>query len=146
MYKKQEHNYPIASWNLISENDININSSHFYVKHVMSTDIFLVKKEDSLQLVKNIMAWKKIRHMPVVDEHNKIVGLITNTDVQDLSNHAIEKGISVEDVMIKNLITISQYESLEAAKNLMQSNQINCLPVVENGSLIGLITSKDFLN
>ena len=146
MYKKQEHNYPIASWNLISENDININSSHFCVKHVMSTDIFLVKKEDSLQLVKNIMAWKKIRHMPVVDEHNKIVGLITNTDVQDLSNHAIEKGISVEDVMIKNLITISQYESLEAAKNLMQSNQINCLPVVENGSLIGLITSKDFLN
>jgi len=92
------------------------------------------------------MAWKKIRHMPVVDEQNKIVGLITNTDVQDLSKHAIEKGISVEDVMIKNLITISQYESLEAAKNLIQSNQINCLPVVENGSLIGLITSKYFLN
>jgi CBS domain-containing protein len=146
LFEKQENNYPVGSWNLLNESDITVDKSNYFVKHVMSTDIFSVHKDDSLKLVKNIMIWKKIRHMPVIDETKKIIGLITNTDIKEFSNQAIENGISVEDVMTKDLITISQYESVETAKTLMISNLINCLPVVEKGKLIGLITSKDFFN
>ncbi|MCX7551281.1 CBS domain-containing protein [Xanthomarina sp. F2636L] len=146
LYEKQEHNYPIGSWNMIKENEIELDRSTFFVKHTMSTDIFSVHKDDSLQLVKNMMTWKKIRHMPVIDETKKLVGLITDTDVKELSKLIIDKGISVEEVMTKDLITISQYDALETAKILMKSHQINCLPVLEKGKLVGLITSKDFIN
>jgi CBS domain-containing protein len=146
LYEKQEHNYPVGSWSLLNESDVIVDKNSYFVKHVMSTDIFSVTREDSLKLVKSIMTWKKIRHMPVIDETKKIIGLITDTDIKGLSNQAIEAGISVEEVMTKDLITISQYESVEAAKALMISNLINCLPVVEKGKLVGLITSKDFFN
>lgn len=144
LYEKQELNYPIGSWSNINTNEISENKEKHVVKHAMSTDIFSVVKEDSLQLVVNIMKWKKIRHMPVIDGDKKLVGLISNTDVKELTNYYLGKGVAVEDIMTKKLITIGQYEPLETAKILMISNQINCLPVVEKGKLIGLLTSKDF--
>ena len=146
LYEKQELNYPIGSWSMINKNEIPDNKENHVVKHAMSTDIFSVFKDDSLQLVVNIMKWKKIRHMPVIDGDKHIIGLITTTDVKGLSNHYIDKGVSVEDIMTKELITIGQYETLETAKILMITNQINCLPVIEKGKLIGLLTSKDFLD
>ena len=146
LYEKQEYNYPIGSWNALNENDIEVDTNSYVVKHVMSTDIFSVHKNDSLKLVVNIMRWKNIRHMPVIDTSKKIIGLVTHTDVKGLSKQAIDNGISVEEVMTKDLITITQYESVETAKVLMITNLINCLPVVEKGKLIGLITSKDFFN
>ena len=146
LYEKQELNYPIGSWSMINKNEIPDNKENHVVKHAMSTDIFSVFKDDSLQLVVNIMKWKKIRHMPVIDGDKLIIGLITTTDVKGLSNHYIDKGVSVEDIMTKELITIGQYETLETAKILMITNQINCLPVIEKGKLIGLLTSKDFLD
>ncbi|MCX7548779.1 CBS domain-containing protein [Xanthomarina sp. F1114] len=146
LYEKQELNYPVGSWNLIKENEVEVDTSTYFVKHAMSTDIFSVHKDDSLKLVKKMMTWKNIRHMPVIDEGKKLIGLITNTDIKGFSKLSIDKGVSVEEVMIKDLLTISQYESLETAKELMLNNMINCLPVVEDGKLIGLITSKDFFN
>ena len=145
LYEKQEHNYPVGSWSMININDIENKKENHVVKHAMSTDIFSVVKEDSLQLVVNIMKWKNIRHMPVIDGDKHLIGLITTTDINDFSKHFIDKGISVDDIMTKDIITIGQYETLETAKTLMISNLINCLPVIEKGKLIGLITSKDVL-
>jgi len=145
LYEKQEHNYPVGSWSMININDIENQKENHVVKHAMSTDIFSVVKEDSLQLVVNIMKWKSIRHMPVIDSDKHLIGLITTTDINDFSKHFIDKGISVDDIMTKDIITIGQHETLETAKTLMISNLINCLPVIEKGKLIGLITSKDVL-
>ncbi|TYA52176.1 CBS domain-containing protein [Formosa maritima] len=146
LYDKQELNYPVGSWSMINKSEILEQNERHVVKHAMSTDIFSVVKEDSLQLVVNIMKWKKIRHMPVIDGNKKLVGLITTTDIKELSYYYLGKGVAVEDIMTKKIITIGQYEPLETAKNLMIKNQINCLPVVEKGKLIGLLTSKDFLD
>jgi len=49
----------------------------------------------------------------------------------------------IKDVMTKNVITISQEAPLEDAKKLMISKQFNCLPVVRNNELLGIITTKD---
>ena len=55
-----------------------------------------------------------------------------------------ELHLRVKDVMTKALITISQEASLEDAKNLMKTYDINCLPVVRNKELLGILTSSDF--
>jgi CBS domain-containing protein len=87
------------------------------------------------------MKWKKIHHMPVINKNKQLAGLLTWTDVIKLSDK--ELNLRVKDVMTKNLITISQEAPLEEAKALMQKHKINCLPVVRERELLGILTTND---
>jgi IMP dehydrogenase len=88
-----------------------------------------------------LMAEYKIGGIPVVDESNRLAGIVTNRDLRFLHN----MNLSVDDVMTKeNLITTDQSTNLEAAAEILQQYKIEKLPVVDAaGKLIGLITYKD---
>jgi CBS domain-containing protein len=111
------------------------------VKHNMNTKILLVHQNDSLELVAHIMKWKKIHHLPVVNNKKELKGLLTWTDLIKLGDKELH--VRVKDVMTKKLITISQEASLEKAKKLMVSNKINCLPVLKKKELLGILTTND---
>ena len=88
-----------------------------------------------------LMAEYKIGGIPVIDDHNHLVGIVTNRDLRfqrDLS-------LSVDEVMTKeNLVTTNQSTDLEAATEILQQYKIEKLPVVDiDNRLIGLITYKD---
>jgi len=88
-----------------------------------------------------LMAEYKIGGIPVIDDHNHLVGIVTNRDLRfqrDLS-------LSVDEVMTKeNLVTTNQSTDLEAATEILQQFKIEKLPVVDiDNRLIGLITYKD---
>ena len=51
------------------------------VRHLMSTDLFTVYEDDNIQLVDDLMKWRRIRHIPVINQENKFVGLITHRDL-----------------------------------------------------------------
>ena len=144
MYKKQEKGFPVSSWTSLKSHAFSPFESEKLVKHKMSTDIFSVRKKDSIELVLNIMRWKKINHMPVINNKIKIIGLVSWTDVKDILYDKEKLKKSVGSFMKTELITITQYETLEAAKQRLLNNNINCLPVVKKSKLIGIITSKDF--
>lgn len=143
MYEKQQKDYPVSSWKMIRKDaSFNLYGTKL-VKHRMSTDIFSVDVHDSVELVLNIMKWKNIRHMPVINSDRKLVGLITSRDVNKyFKNHEPLKE-SVSDFMTKELITTNQYETVENAKTIMEENKINCLPVLKDNKLIGIITTSD---
>ena len=89
----------------------------------------------------DIMSEYHIGGIPVVDDNNKLVGIVTNRDLR------FEKNLNrlVDEVMSKdNLITTHQQADMEAAAAILQEHKIEKLPVVDNdGKLIGLITYKD---
>lgn len=143
MYEKQEHDYPVGSWSVLNKHDVLGFKTNKTVKHVMSTKIFSVEKNDSLKLVLNIMKWKNIHHMPVIDNHLKLVGLLSWKDVENYINDENLNSISIEEVMQKDVITTTEWVSIEEAKAVMEKHNINSLPVIKNDKLIGIITSKD---
>ena len=112
------------------------------LKHRMKTKLFMVYENDSLELVTHIMKWKKIHHMPVVNNNKELTGLVSWTDLIKLGNSDLKQ--TVKEVMQTNLVTVSQEKSLQKAKQIMKEANINCLPVVYNKKLLGIITTNDF--
>ncbi len=143
LYAKQQKEYPVSTWNLLKKSTESPFIKKTLIKHVMSTDIFSVDENDSLELVLNIMNWKNFHHMPVIDKNKELVGLLTWSDITDYIAKNQSHHDSVKDIMKTEVITINQYETLFEAKKMMAQYNINSLPVVKNKKLIGMLTSHD---
>ena len=143
LYLKQEHDFPVSTWEPLDK----YATTHFdidrRVRHMMNTDVFTVDKKDSLELVINIMRWKKIHHMPVIDENKDLVGLLSWTDIVNNIDAIEDSTECVQHFMQEDLITIDKEKPIKEAQMIMQKNKINCLPVVKNRKLIGILTSND---
>lgn len=141
MSKHQLDEKTVDSWNIFNpDENLKIDVSRI-VKHNMNTKMLLVDEKDSLELVSNIMKWKNIHHLPVTNKHKELTGLLTWTDLIKLGDKDLH--LCVKDVMTKKLITISQEAPLEKAQLIMKTHKINCLPVVRNKELLGILTSND---
>ena len=141
MYKHQFKDKTVDEWELFNPDDnLKIDVSRI-VKHNMNTKMLLVDQNDSLELVSNIMKWKNIHHLPVINKKKELTGLLTWTDLIKLGNKELH--LCVKDVMTKDLITISQEAPLDEAIELMKIYKINCLPVVRKKELLGILTSND---
>lgn len=94
---------------------------------------------DALALMKSY----KIGGIPIVDENNKLIGILTNRDLRFETDHTKR----VSDLMTtENLVTAPQGTTLEQATDILQQYKIEKLPVVEpDGTLVGLITYKDIM-
>ncbi|WP_104735132.1 CBS domain-containing protein [Hanstruepera ponticola] len=143
LYNKQEQDYPVGSWSVLNGHESLGFEAEKTVKHHMSTKIFSVEKDDSLKLVLNIMKWKNIHHMPVINNDLSLVGLLSWNDVSRYIDNVNISSISIEEVMHKNLITTNEWMPISEAKALMDKHEIHSLPVLKNDKLIGIITSKD---
>lgn len=144
MYSKQEKGYPVSSWGTVHHSNQTFFSSKKIIKHIMSTDIFSVGKKDSIDLVLNMMKWKNIHHMPVINNDRELIGLISWTDVEAYLGHSENKHNSVSKLMKTDIVTIDQYTPIETGRKLMDEHGIGSLPVVKNNKLIGLVTKNDY--
>jgi CBS domain-containing protein len=120
---------------------------------VMSTDLKTVVPQDSLASVRTIMHDHRIHHVLVVDEEDKLVGLVTLTDVlaatdsilRDDESRLRAADINVADIMVQDLATIDEHASIRQAAMFLEKHGIGCLPVVTNGNLRGIVTDTDFV-
>ena len=101
-----------------------------------------------------IIRENKIRHLPVVDENEKLVGVVTRTDLLHASPSAattfsvfevnyLLANLHASKVMSSPPITVPEDAPLEEAAKVMVKKKIGCLPVMRNGTLVGLITETD---
>jgi acetoin utilization protein AcuB len=101
-----------------------------------------------------IIQEKGIRHLPVVDDEGKLVGIVTRTDLLQASPSAtttfnvfemsyLLANLHVQEVMSSPPITVSEDAPLEEAARLMVQKKIGCLPVMREGALVGVITETD---
>ena len=94
----------------------------------------------------NIMQEKDLHHLPVVDEKNEVVGILTRRDLQIAAQHFREAPVEVSDVMHTQVVTISPDEPLLEAARQMIDKRIGGLPVLDdNGKMVGILTETDLL-
>jgi acetoin utilization protein AcuB len=91
-----------------------------------------------------VMKKYSIRHLPVV-ENKFLIGLITESDLRQVMIPPLMKEMHLDQIMIKNPVTIGPDESLEEAARLIYRYKIGGLPVVDKGKLVGILTTPDIL-
>ena len=143
MYHNQMACKPVHEWEIAKENHVlNMDIKTTKLEKFMTTQVFVVKENDLVELVAKIMEWKNIHHVPVVNDLNKVVGIITQTNL----NHIVgqdQKLIVAKDIMVKEIITVDSDTSIEQANSIMIENKIGCLPILEYGELAGILTKND---
>lgn len=147
--KNQKKGIPVHEWKMPELKDLHeYKPDQLTVEEFMVTDLFTVQKDDIIELVAEMMDWKKIRYTPVEDAKGNLVGLVTS---RIILRHLIRnsklngKATMVKDIMLKNPKTIESDATILEAMNMMRENKIGCLPVVEGKELVGIITEMDFL-
>lgn len=146
--ENQKSDTPVHKWKLPTLSDLKeYKPSVLQVGEFMNRDLFTVQKDDIIDLVAEMMDWKKIKYTPVEDKKGNLVGLVTSRLIlrHYLKNKGSKKTFSVESIMLKEPHTISQDATILEAMNLMKEHKIGCLPVVDGPELIGIITEVDFL-
>ncbi len=91
-----------------------------------------------------MMRTNQVRHLPVI-QNQKLVGLVTDIELRTAWFPSLLESLTVEDVMVKQPVTVRSDETVFQAARLLHHNKITGLPVLENGYLVGIITQADIL-
>jgi CBS domain-containing protein/gamma-glutamylcysteine synthetase len=151
MFAGQQSGTAVARWPL-AKLDGAQDWSHNYqtVAQLMTTDLFTVRPDDLVDLAASVMNWRHIRHVPVEDDEGRLVGLISHRDLLRLLAQGWlsrnGQAVTVREIMKCGPVTIAPEMPPFEALRLMRSRRIGCLPVVENGRLVGIVTAYDFLS
>ena len=120
------------------------------VSEIMTRDVITTTPEtDVVYAFEKLMEYK-ISCLPVVDG-DELIGIITATDVgHNLILDKYELGTKVEEIMVKDVVTISPEDTLKTAIDVMKeaipgSGILNQIPIVEDGKLIGIISDGDII-
>lgn len=123
----------------------------------MSKKVFTIKSDRKLIVVKELMDWAHCRHVPVVNEKEELVGMVSHRDLLAASVSSVGDNISnferteklrtipLQAVMHSPVTSISSSSSIQDAARLMRTQKIGCLPVVDSGKLVGILTDYDLL-
>ena len=126
------------------------------VADIMTRNVISVKDDDNLHHARMLLKQYSIRHLPVVNAAGEYAGLLAQRDVLNNALHVVEKfGFSkltareertlVKDVMGKDTPSVSSTMPLREAGNYFVEHKHSCLPVVDGGKLLGILTSVDFV-
>jgi CBS domain-containing membrane protein len=125
------------------------------VREIMTGSPVTLKPEDTLDLANDVISLGRIRHMPVVED-GRLVGLLSERDLigaaattifglKQKRKSALLKTVLIKDVMKKRVISVKPDTPIKDAAHLMADKKIGCVPVVESGTLVGLLTTTDIL-
>ena len=126
------------------------------VDDVMSRKLVTVTEKDVLETAEYGMHRLHFRHLPVVDAHGKLVGLLSHGDLlhavsSPLSDKEAERNAvilqqPIRRIMQREVLTVQPSDSLIEAGKVLWESKIGCLPVVnDQGYLLGIITKSDFI-
>jgi acetoin utilization protein AcuB len=124
------------------------------VKDRMTPNPLTITPDTSFPDAFRFIREKKIRHLPVVDEQGKLLGVVAQTDLLHASPSSattlsvfevnyLLANLHVREVMSSPPITVPEDAPLEEAAKVMVEKKIGCLPVMRNGELVGVITETD---
>jgi CBS domain-containing membrane protein len=126
------------------------------VSDLMTREVVTLDANEALVVADDVMGLARIRHMPVLDEDDAVIGLVSQ---RDLFRGALARALGygefaqkkllgimrVKEVMTTELVTVPPETTLVEAAKLMTDRKIGCLVVVEEGKLAGILTESDFV-
>ncbi len=126
------------------------------ISSIMTKELITLNLNDTLYSAEKRMKVNHIRHMPVVDGE-ELIGLISLSDLQRVSfidaysregteDTPVYNMLGIRDLMIKNPLTASPKTTILEVSKLLASKEFHSLPVVDDGKLVGIITTTDLLH
>lgn len=125
------------------------------VSTIMTKEVVKLNITDTLTKAEGLFKKHRIRHIPVMTG-NKIIGILSYTDLLRISfadaiddeeevDATVYNMFSVEQVMAKNLVSISPETTIKEAAEILASKEFHALPVVEGNLLVGIVTTTDLI-
>lgn len=126
------------------------------IKDIMTDEVFVLHATQTLELVRSLMRIKHVRHVPIVEPDNTFVGLMTHRDllaqtishlaeVDDEEQEYLDRHIHIMNIMKRDVITAEPEMDVCKAIGLLLEHKYGCLPVLEDGKLVGIVTEADFM-
>jgi len=122
--------------------------SYLKVSQFMATDLFTVRPDDIVDFAATLMDWRHVRHVPVEGDDGELVGLVSHRALLRLvatGRIGGEHKVTVKEIMNKNPVTVNSDATTVDCIRLMREVKVACLPVVDDGKLLGLITEHDLI-
>lgn len=127
------------------------------VSSIMTANVITLNHTDNLDTAERLFKSKNIRHIPVVSG-DAIIGMLSYTDLLRISfadgayeeEESVETVVynmfTIEQVMAKNLISVSSHTTIKEAAEILAKKEFHALPVVDDGKLVGILTTTDLIN
>ncbi|SFD61525.1 acetoin utilization protein AcuB [Lentibacillus persicus] len=122
------------------------------VEEIMKTDVLTLPPEATVAEALQLLRDNQIRHIPIIDTENQVIGIVSDRDVRDASpsvfdqftdHQALNK--EIQAIMSSPVVTVHPLDFVEEIARVFYDEEFACLPVVSDNKLIGIITEKDML-
>ena len=146
--QRQQTGRPVAEWERARLDEAELGGANYHqVDQYMTTDLFTVQASDPIEMVVNLMSWERIRHVPVEDNDHRLVGLVTYRGVlRFLASAGSMSDTPVSAIMKTEVTTVTVETPTVEAIRLMRKYRFGCIPVLQDGHLVGILTEEDFMN
>jgi CBS domain-containing protein len=117
------------------------------VGQLMTSSLVTVRPGDIIDLAASLMDWEQVRHVPVEDAEGRLVGLLSHRQLVRLvaRGQSPQSPLRVEEVMARDPVTTTPDTPTLDAIAKMREHQVSCLPVLEDGKLVGILTERDLI-
>lgn len=127
------------------------------ISTIMTKDIIALNRDDDLETAEMLFKRHKIRHIPVVVEE-VVIGMLSYTDLlrisfadavdedEDVVDTLVYNMFTIEQVMAKNVITVPSTANIKEVAEVLAKREFHSLPVVDEGRLVGIVTTTDLIN
>jgi CBS domain-containing protein len=126
------------------------------IADIMTKKIIALNRKDDLETAEMLFKKHKIRHIPVVHE-DSIIGMLSYTDLlrisfadafnedEDEVDTVVYNMFTIEQVMAKKIVSVHSETTIKEVGELLSKNEFHALPVVDNGKLVGIVTTTDLI-
>ncbi|PAV30132.1 acetoin utilization protein AcuB [Virgibacillus profundi] len=122
------------------------------VEEIMKTDVITLPPTATIYEALQLLQKHRIRHIPIVDEEQHIIGIVSDRDVRDASPSSFIKNSDhselqnkIRSIMTHPVVTIHPLDFVEEIARIFYDEEFACLPVVRDNKLTGIVTEKDML-
>lgn len=142
MYENQQFDLPVSSWKVpVSEKSINLDEK---ISLRMRKELFTVQEKDPAALVLQIMKWKNIPCVPVLNHYDELVGILTEKHSQQ--QYGPEDALCktpVSAIMEREPFTVPHQSPVIRVKSMMEEKSISYIPVLKEGKVMGIALAED---
>ncbi|MCK5443682.1 MAG: CBS domain-containing protein [Maribacter sp.] len=127
------------------------------ISAIMTKNVITLNTTDNLEKAESLFKKHHIRHIPVVSG-TKILGMLSYTDLLRISfadavyedeesvDTMVYNMFSIEQVMAKSLISVPTSTTIKEVAEILSKKEFHAIPVVDNGKLMGIVTTTDLIN
>ncbi|MGR9049047.1 acetoin utilization AcuB family protein [Halobacillus faecis] len=122
------------------------------VEEIMKEKVITLSPEETIEKALKLLHEHHIRHIPIINEENEVIGIVSDRDVRDASPSIFEKETDhdelknpIRSIMTSPVTTVHPLDFVEEVASIFYEQEIACVPVTRDEKLVGIITEKDML-